>query len=143
MHKSSFDIHPKRIVMRTYRLHKPLPIDRNPLKRDDLSRPEPGSGQIRIKVAVCGVCHTDLHIAEGDITPPVIPVTPGHQVVGYVDDIGPGITQYKMGDRVGVPWFYDACGTCFFCLSGNENLCPHARFTGFHVDGGFGEYMLA
>jgi propanol-preferring alcohol dehydrogenase len=89
------------------------------------------------------MCHTDLHIVEGDIKPSLMPVTPGHQVVGRVDVIGPGVEKFNLGDRVGVPWLHVACGECEFCFSGNENLCPNARFTGFDVDGGFAEYMLA
>jgi propanol-preferring alcohol dehydrogenase len=89
------------------------------------------------------VCHTDLHTVEGEIQPPRLPVTPGHQVVGIVDALGAGVEgQVKPGDRLGVPWLYDTCGSCEFCRRGQENLCAQARFTGFHVDGGYAEYML-
>lgn len=129
--------------MNAMRLKKSAPIQDRPLEIFSLPIPTPGMRQIRIKVNVCGVCHTDLHIVEGDIQPPRMPITPGHQVVGIVDAFGEETMQFALGQRVGIPWFHDACGTCKYCKSGNENLCPNARFTGFHVDGGFAEYMLA
>ncbi len=139
--------------MKAQRLHRPAQIETHPLRAEETPLPEPKEGQARIKVSVCGVCHTDLHTVEGDIHPPHFPVTPGHQVVGVVDklfplcpsDISPtgGEPKIKSGMRVGVPWLYSACGACEFCLRGNENLCPDAKFTGFDVDGGYGEYMLA
>lgn len=104
---------------------------------------EPGPGQVRLKVHFCGVCHTDLHTVEGDIHPPRMPVIPGHQVVGVVDALGEGVTDREVGQRVGVPWLYAACGECQYCRAGMENLCPNARFTGFHEHGGYAEYMLA
>ena len=128
--------------MKAVRFQKPGPIEEEPLEIIDLELPEPGPDQIRLKVNVCGVCHTDLHIAEGDISPPKTPITPGHQVVGIIESIGSRVTHVKVGDRIGVPWFYDACGSCEYCRVGEENLCPQARFTGFHVDGGFADYML-
>lgn len=109
----------------------------------DVPDPQPAAGQVRIAVSVCGVCHTDLHTVEGDIHPPQLPVTPGHQIVGVVDAVGAGVETSWLGRRVGLPWLYDACGECEFCRRGEENLCPQARFTGFHVDGGYAEYMLA
>jgi len=114
-----------------------------PLKLVELPKPRPASGQVRLRVLACGVCHTDLHIIEGDIHPPELPITPGHQVVGTIDELGAGVSGLNMGDRVGVPWLYDVCTTCEFCQRGEDNLCPEARFTGFHVNGGFSEYMLA
>ncbi len=138
--------------MKSYLLSSPAPIETNPLYIEDRIIPEPGPGQVRIKVAVCGVCHTDLHTAEGEIHPPQLPITIGHQVVGTLDAISPiqptrpghlQRVQLQLGQRVGVPWLFSACETCEFCLRGMENLCPNARFTGFHVDGGFAEYMLA
>ncbi len=132
--------------MQAYRLFAPAPIETNPLRLADLPLPEPEPGQARIKVSVCGVCHTDLHIVEGDITPPRYPVTPGHQVVGRVDALSsnsvPG-TGVSVGARVGIPWLHWACGECDFCQREMENLCQNAQFTGFSVDGGFAEYMLA
>ncbi len=129
--------------MKAMRLEKPAKAEDRPLASKDIERPEPGPGQIRLKVLVCGVCHTDLHILEGDIHPPHLPLTPGHQVVGVVEAIGPQVRGVKEGERVGVPWLYDTCGKCEFCARGEENLCAQARFTGFHVDGGYAEYMLA
>jgi propanol-preferring alcohol dehydrogenase len=138
-----FSVYYSRCQMIAMRLKTPSPIQERPLERVTLPVPVPGAGQIRIKVIVCGVCHTDLHICEGDIQPPQMPITPGHQVVGIVDAVGEGVTSPALGERVGIPWFYDACGTCEYCRAGNENLCPDARFTGFQVNGGFAEYMLA
>jgi propanol-preferring alcohol dehydrogenase len=134
--------------VKAYQLYSPAPIESNPLKSSNLPIPEPEPGQVRIKVSVCGVCHTDLHTAEGEIHPPKLPITLGHQVVGIIDSIGEpvGATQWvapTISARVGVPWLHSACGECEFCLRGEENLCPNAKFTGFHVDGGYAEYILA
>ena len=121
-------------------------IESNPLVFEETPTPQPGPGQVRIKVSMCGVCHTDLHVAEGDIHPPHLPVTLGHQVVGVIDATGErqgGVPALKLGTRVGAPWLHSACGKCEFCLRGEENLCASASFTGFHVNGGFAEYMLA
>lgn len=129
--------------MRSLKLHAPASIEQKPLRPEEASLPEPGPTQVRIRVAACGVCHTDLHIVEGDIHPPRLPIIPGHQVVGVIDAIGEQAVSVKLGQRVGVPWLYYACGECKYCRSGSENLCEQARFTGFHVDGGFAEYLLA
>jgi propanol-preferring alcohol dehydrogenase len=94
-------------------------------------------------VLACGVCHTDLHIVEGDIHPPNLPITPGHQIVGSIDALGRDVAGVHIGDRVGIPWLYKTCRACEFCRRGEENLCLEARFTGFHCDGGFSEYMIA
>ncbi len=125
------------------RFYEPKNVEENPLIKEDIPIPEPGEGQVRLRVLVCGVCHTDLHIVEGDIKPSKSPLIPGHQVVGKIDKMGPGVPSFKIGDRVGVPWLYDACGVCDFCKNRMENLCADARFTGFDVDGGFSEYMVA
>lgn len=131
-------------MMKAMRLFQPGPAEENRLQAVDLPVPQPGTGQVRLKVLVCGVCHTDLHTVEGEIHPPSLPITPGHQVVGIVDALGPDVSgQIKLGDRVGVPWLHGADGVCEFCRRGLENLCPNAQFTGFHVDGGYAEYMLA
>jgi propanol-preferring alcohol dehydrogenase len=114
-----------------------------PLQLVEIPEPMPEPGQVRVRVDVCGVCHTDLHIVEGDIHPPGLPTIPGHQVVGVIDALGEGVTYPEIGCRVGIPWFHAACGECRYCQSGMENLCPEARFTGFHVNGGFAEYILA
>ncbi|HKJ28320.1 MAG TPA: alcohol dehydrogenase catalytic domain-containing protein, partial [Anaerolineales bacterium] len=129
--------------MRAQILIEQKAVAERPLESRDLPIPEPGSGQVRLKVMTCGVCHTDLHTVEGDIHPPHLPVIPGHQVVGVVDQLGAGVAERQLGQRVGVPWLYAACGECEFCRAGMENLCPDARFTGFHTDGGYAEYMLA
>ncbi len=129
--------------MRVYQVEAPATIEAGGLVRVARLKPDPGPGQLLLKVLACGVCHTDLHIAEGDIRPPRYPVVPGHQAVGAVEAVGEGVTGWQVGDRAGVPWLHAACGECDFCQRGQENLCPEARFTGFHVDGGFAEYMVA
>jgi propanol-preferring alcohol dehydrogenase len=118
-------------------LGKPLTIEEVPL-------PEPGPGQVQVKIEACGVCHSDLHAVDGDW--PVkaqTPFIPGHEGVGYVSGVGAGVTHVKEGDRVGVPLLYKTCGTCEYCLSGNDNLCKTQQDAGFNVDGGFAEYMVA
>jgi propanol-preferring alcohol dehydrogenase len=130
--------------MRAMRLSRPRQAEDLPLHLEDVAIPTPAAGQIRLRVSVCGVCHTDLHTVEGEIHPPNLPITPGHQIVGVIDQIGEEATEkFKLGDRVGVPWLHHACGVCPACQRGEENLCEQARFTGFHVDGGFAEFMLA
>ena len=129
--------------MRSMRLSGYQLAEDSPLNLEEISPAEPGPGEVRLQVQVCGVCHTDLHTVEGDIHPPDLPITPGHQVVGFIDAVGDGVTAVRLGARVGVPWLYSADGECKYCQRGNENLCPRARFTGFHVDGGYAEYMLA
>ncbi len=109
----------------------------------ELPTPEPGPGQVRIQVSVCGCCHTDLHEIEGEIELPRLPVVPGHQVVGTVDAVGQGVTSVAVGARVGAAWLHETCCSCRFCDDGSENLCRDARFTGFHVDGGYAEAMVA
>ena len=104
--------------------------------------PEPGPGEVRVRVRACGVCRTDLHLAEGDLVPRRPRVTPGHEVVGVVDRLGAGSTRWREGDRIGVPWLAHTCGKCRFCLSGRENLCTDPRFTGWDVDGGYAEYAV-
>lgn len=130
-------------MMRAMTLLRQAKIEESPLQLKTLPEPHPGSQQVRLKIQVCGVCHTDLHTVEGDIHPPGFPIIPGHQVVGVVDEIGDGVDSTLMGKRVGVPWLYSACGNCFYCKAGLENLCSKAKFTGFHVDGGYAEYMIA
>jgi len=104
--------------------------------------PLPGPGEILVQVAACGVCHTELDEIEGRTPPPVLPVIPGHQVVGRVAALGPGVSGFRVGDRVGVAWIYSACGTCEFCASGRENLCPDFRATGRDAHGGYAELMV-
>lgn len=129
--------------MRAMRLYSPDRIENSPLKLDNLPIPTPAAGQVLVQVNVCGVCHTDLHLAEGDIQPPRYPITPGHQAVGRVAALGEGVVNLAAGQRVGLPWLHSACGKCDYCRRGEENLCQNARFTGFHVDGGFAGYALA
>ncbi len=129
--------------MKAYRLFEPAPVEEKPIQSVEVPVPEPGVGQVRLRVSLCGACHTDLHTAEGEIHPPALPVTPGHQVVGVVEALGAGVKERQVGQRVGLPWLYSACGKCEFCQHGQENLCPNAKFTGFHVDGGYAEYLLA
>ena len=123
-------------------LREPRPVEENPLNYVDLPKPEPAPGQVRLRVRACGVCHTDLHLVEGEIALPKLPVVPGHQIVGQVDAVGDCATRFHIGDRVGVPWLYSTCGQCEYCRRDLENLCDDARFTGQHVDGGFAEYMV-
>ena len=117
-------------------------ITNHPLALADLPDPHPGPGQVRIKVHVCGVCRTDLHIVEGDLPPSTRPVIPGHETIGIVDQVGPGVKRIKEGDRVGIAWLQDTCRQCEFCLSGRENLCRYSVFSGYHVQGGYAEYAL-
>lgn len=129
--------------MQAMRLFIPAPAEDSPLELTQLPLPRPGPGQALVRVLYCGVCRTDLHLVEGEIHPPSLPVTPGHQVVGEVEALGEGVTGLQIGQRVGAAWLAWACGECDYCLRGQQNLCPRARFTGFHIDGGFGEYLLA
>lgn len=128
--------------MRAWQLAKPEPVQDKPLELVDNPEPQLKEHDILIRVSACGVCHTDLHIVEGDIEEHKLPVVPGHQIVGYVEKTGPEATRFKVGDRVGVPWLNWACGKCEFCLSGRENLCDFALFTGYDVDGGYEEYQV-
>jgi len=120
----------------------PAPIEEKPLEPAEPPVPEPGPGEVRIRVNVCGACRTDLHIAEGDLPPRKSPLVPGHQAVGGIDALGDGVARFKGGERVGVTWLYSACGRCNFCGSGRENLCDDALFTGYDRDGGYAEYMV-
>jgi propanol-preferring alcohol dehydrogenase len=123
-------------------LHRPRPIEERPLVLEEVPEPEPGLREIRLRVRACGVCHTDLHTVEGDLKLPKLPIIPGHQIVGEVDRLGRGAKRFRLGERVGVPWLNSACGECDFCRRGLENLCPDARFTGLHVDGGYAQYAV-
>ena len=117
---------------------------RTPLKIERVPVPEPGHGDLLIKVTACGVCHSDLHAVDGDWTPPpVLPLIPGHEVAGKVAKVGPGVTGFKVGDEVGVPWMYSSCGQCEFCLAGMETICKSAEATGYTKPGGYAEYMIA
>ncbi|MDI6823573.1 MAG: zinc-dependent alcohol dehydrogenase family protein [Bacillota bacterium] len=135
-------------------LHSPRPAEENPLSLQEVPSPVPGPGQVRLRVKVCGVCHTDLHTVEGELPLRHLPLIPGHQVVGTIDRIGPAASSpgrgspcggrpWRIGDRVGVPWLHQTCGECEHCRRGEENLCERALFTGLDVDGGYAEYMVA
>lgn len=130
--------------MKAMILRDTSPIEEEPLALTDLPLPEPGPGQVRLEVDVCGMCHTDLHTVEGDLDLPRLPVVPGHQVVGRVTARGEGAKRHEIGDRVGVAWLHHvSCDGCEYCDRGLENLCPDATFTGLHTDGGYAEAMLA
>ncbi len=110
---------------------------RQPLECVELAEREPGPGQIRVKIGACGVCRTDLHVVDGELPGPRVPIIPGHEIVGQVDALGEGVQGLQMGERVGVPWLGHTCGVCPYCLAGRENLCDHPLFTGYTRDGGF------
>jgi propanol-preferring alcohol dehydrogenase len=114
-----------------------------PLVMEDRPVPEPGDGEVLIRVSACGVCRTDLHITSGELTRPKLPLVIGHQVVGQVERLGAGARRFSLGERVGVPWLGFVDETCRFCRRGLENLCLHARFTGYDIDGGYAEYLVA
>jgi propanol-preferring alcohol dehydrogenase len=113
------------------------------LRMAELPVPEPGDGQVLVKVRACAVCRTDLHVVDGELTEPKLPTVPGHEIVGVVARAGPGVARFQEGARVGIPWLGWTCGSCRFCTSGQENLCDRARFTGYQIDGGYAEYTLA
>ena len=114
-----------------------------PLRWAELPSPQAGAGQVLIRVRACAVCRTDLHIVVGELNQPKLPLIPGHEIIGVVEKIGKGVNRFKLGDRVGVPWLGWTCDACEFCRSGRENLCDQARFTGYILDGGYAEYVVA
>jgi len=120
-----------------------LPELGQPLRAVNRPQPVAGPGQVLIRVSCCGVCRTDLHIVDGELPWPGHPVVPGHEIVGRIDSVGTGVEKFRAGDRVGVPWLGWTCGTCHWCRSGRENLCETARFTGYHIGGGYAEYAVA
>ncbi|MFC4346840.1 zinc-dependent alcohol dehydrogenase family protein [Kordiimonas lipolytica] len=120
-----------------------LPRPGKPLELRSVPRPAPSEGQILIRVHACAVCRTDLHVADGDLKHPKLPLIPGHEVIGTIAELGPRVTGFSIGDRVGVPWLGRTCGECPYCQSGRENLCENAAFTGYTLDGGFADYMVA
>jgi propanol-preferring alcohol dehydrogenase len=130
--------------MRAFAVDEPGQIDSHPLVEVERPLPVPGAGQVRVQVRACGVCRTDLHLAEGDLSPRRPLVVPGHEVVGVVDLIGAATGgRFRVGDRIGVPWLARTCGVCRFCADGRENLCTAPSFTGWDRDGGYGEYVVA
>jgi propanol-preferring alcohol dehydrogenase len=116
---------------------------RTPLRLQEVSVPSPGPGQVLLGVHTCGICRTDLHIVDGELPEPKLPLIPGHQIVGEVVEVGSTVSQPLVGDRVGVPWLGWTDGDCKYCRSGRENLCDHARFTGYQIDGGYADYVVA
>ena len=114
-----------------------------PLRKTAVVTPHPGPGQLLIQVHACAVCRTDLHIVDGELTQAKLPLIPGHEIVGEVAQLGDGVSQFKIGNRVGVPWLGWICGACSYCLNGQDNLCDHGQFTGYTIDGGYAEYTVA
>ncbi|MBV8159792.1 MAG: zinc-dependent alcohol dehydrogenase family protein [Acidimicrobiia bacterium] len=128
--------------MRAWAVERPGPIDSGPLVPVERADPHPGPGEVRIRVTTCGVCRTDLHLAEGDLPPHYPGAVPGHQAVGIVDQVGPETSRFREGDRIGVAWLRHTDGACRFCVRGDENLCLSPRFTGWDADGGYAEYAV-
>ena len=128
--------------MKAWVVRRPGPIDSGPLAFVERPVPEPGAGELRVRVAACGVCRTDLHLAEGDLPPHGHEVVPGHEIVGVVDRLGPGASRFELGERVGIAWLRRTCGICRFCRRGDENLCVDPRFTGWDADGGYAEHAV-
>lgn len=128
--------------MRAWIVDHPGPVEEGPLKLVELADPEPGSGEVLVKVHVCGVCRTDLHLAEGELPPKRHGVVPGHEVVGTVERLGSDATRFSRGDRVGIAWLRHTDGTCYFCRRGMENLCLEQRFTGWDANGGYAQFVV-
>jgi len=114
-----------------------------PLKFTDIPIPSPDKKQLLLKVLTCGVCRTDLHIVDGELENPNLPLVLGHQIVGIIEEVGENVAGFKKGDKVGVPWLGYTCGNCEFCSNDQENLCDNAQFTGYDINGGFAEYAVA
>ncbi|GAB4383704.1 MAG: zinc-dependent alcohol dehydrogenase family protein [Elainellaceae cyanobacterium] len=120
-----------------------LDAPQHPLHLIDLPKPNPNPDQVLLRVHACGVCRTDLHIVDGELTEPKLPLVPGHQIVGTVEAMGDRVTSFRVGDRVGVPWLGHTCNHCRYCETGRENLCDNAEFTGYQINGGYAEYTVA
>jgi propanol-preferring alcohol dehydrogenase len=120
-----------------------LETPRAPLRAAEVDPPRPGPDQVLVRVHACGVCRTDLHVVDGELPDPALPLVPGHQIVGTVTEVGAGVSSPRPGARVGIPWLGWTCGACRYCLSGRENLCDLARFTGYQLDGGYAEWAVA
>ena len=129
--------------MKAMIVDEPRPVGVNPLAALELPEPLPERGEVRLRVLACGVCHTDLHIAEGELPPIRRPIVPGHQIVGVVEEIGAGVNGVEVGDRMGVTWLGYTDNSCHYCLTGRENLCDNARFTGYHTNGGYAQQVVA
>jgi propanol-preferring alcohol dehydrogenase len=124
-------------------LPKPGPVESHPLELQEVPIPEPGEGEVLVRVNACAICRTDLHVVEGELPPRKTQVIPGHQIVGVVERLGAGATKYSIGARVGIAWLHKTDGKCSYCRSGRENLCDHPEFTGYTVDGGYAQYARA
>jgi propanol-preferring alcohol dehydrogenase len=125
--------------VKAMRFHRPGEA----LRLDEIPTPTPAAGQVLVKVHACGVCRTDLHLVDSELPDPVLPIVPGHEIVGSVAGLGNGVDRFRIGDRVGIPWLGSTCGHCDYCAGGNENLCDEASFTGYRIDGGYAEYTVA
>jgi propanol-preferring alcohol dehydrogenase len=129
--------------MRAMVLEQSGPIDSSPLKmREDYADPVPGPAEVRVRVICCAICRTDLHVIEEDLPPAKRPIIPGHQIVGVVDQLGPGCSRLRVDQRIGIAWLRHTCGQCRYCRTGRENLCPYSQYTGYHADGGYAEYAI-
>src|SRR5438128_5035415 len=124
-------------------LSRPALVETRPLEYGEVPMREPGEGEVLVRVRYCGVCRTDLHVVEGELSPRKSPIIPGHQVVGIVDRVGKQASRFSVGSRVGIAWLHSTDGTCSYCRSGSENLCDQPEFTGYTVDGGYAEYVVA
>lgn len=131
--------------MGNLRTMRAMVLDRagQPLRLSHRQRPQASAGQVLVKVAACGVCRTDLHVVDGELTKPKLPIVPGHEIIGTVAETGPEVEGFEIGQRIGVPWLGFSCGECRYCLEGRENLCRRAQFTGYQLDGGYADYCLA
>ncbi len=127
--------------MKAQVLYTTASVHLSPLELVERPRPDPAPDELLVAVRACGVCHTDLHVVEGELPAPQLPLVPGHEVVGVVEAVGERVTRFRVGERVGITWLHEACGKCAFCLRGQENLCDAARFTGYTADGGYAEYI--
>jgi propanol-preferring alcohol dehydrogenase len=130
-------------IMKACVLDAPAPIESNPLKLRDVPAPRPGPGEVLVRVRCCGVCRTDLHVIEGELPPRKSPIIPGHQIVGTVEKLGENAQRFPLGARVGIAWLHHTDGVCEYCRAGAENLCDHPEFTGYTVDGGYAEFVVA
>ena len=131
------------VTMKAHLLKAPAPVESNPLVLSEVPLPQPSQGEVLVRVTACGICRTDLHVIEGELPPRKQPVVPGHQIVGRIEQLGPGASVYPVGTRVGIPWLHKTDGVCEYCRSDRENLCDSPLFTGYSVDGGFAEYTVA
>jgi len=129
--------------MRAMQLDRPAPVGDSPLHAVERAVPQPGPGEVLVRVNACGICRTDLHVVEGELPLVRAPIVPGHQIIGRIERLGPEVRGHRVGDRVGIAWLGRTCGTCVHCAAGRENLCERAELTGYHADGGYAEYALA